>query len=782
MQLSFTFDNQTYDAVLEYTELYSNGQDTSNTYRLINQDSSFTICKLHQDGSLKIVHKSLDHHFIQIESDTVTYHAERVLIESLDNPPGTTCQQYTNPGFVKNQSSISSTSDEYQLIPGTPSLVPESIGDDSARRLLTDSYAFYPNCYSGDTAEHDFTMGIVADLEFYKMAGGTMVKAQDEIDFQMATVAAIYKAVFNINLKLAIVRIASPNGYDAAVHDVFKGEKSSRSCPTTLGVSLGYLRDYANRVKDNEEITVGSWHVVSGCTSGDAMLGTAHTGTICQGYWNCGASVYYSRLWRTVAHELGHGFGASHSFENGIGRTGGIMDYADGSIIGSPNLFRFQFSRRTEMCTVLQRSIDENCQHLTLTSQARCGDKSLTSNEECECANGSTSCTGCSKCKLTASVCSSGTYMFKNAQGLIVYADPKCCASNKYTSSSTACTSGYCENGACVNKCLAMQQSLCGSVNGGCRAKCSDGNTCSANVVYNGNYIGNMVQGTQCSDGTCDNAGNCIASVTKYPTIAPTNKPTSKPTIAPTKPSFSSTACVLTPNTDYFGGDIILKYHVESVDSCASLCQARSGCTHFSFILPTFSNSGARYRCYLKNDNVASRTVSNVMGGHCPEPPPVCKLTADTDYRGQDLQLIKNVASADECGKLCLAHSTCSFFTYVLPNYRSYSSRKRCYLKKSGVGKRRVVNAVGGDCGSKLAKACTIVEDTRFRGKTIQKFSNIPSADECSSLCVSELNCNHFTYFPSGFSVEKVREMCILKGKAVKMAKSQSAFAGSCTP
>ena len=48
-----------------------------------------------------------------------------------------------------------------------------------------------------------------------------------------------------------------------------------------------------------------------------------------------------ARTWKTVAHEFGHNCGGYHSFENGRGTTGGIMDYGEG-------LYNGMHTRRTE--------------------------------------------------------------------------------------------------------------------------------------------------------------------------------------------------------------------------------------------------------------------------------------------------------------------------------------------------------------------------------------------------------------------------------------------------
>jgi len=101
-------------------------------------------------------------------------------------------------------------------------------------------------------------------------------------------------------------------------------------------------------VKDNFLIdgTVTT-HLFTGCDH-DAygVVGLAFVGCLsnpCAGVNNIKAD------WGTFAHELGHNFNGGHSFEEGQGETGGIMDYGDNMHDG---YIQFNSDYRTcGMCT-----------------------------------------------------------------------------------------------------------------------------------------------------------------------------------------------------------------------------------------------------------------------------------------------------------------------------------------------------------------------------------------------------------------------------------------------
>ncbi|GBG30075.1 Hypothetical Protein FCC1311_062952 [Hondaea fermentalgiana] len=109
------------------------------------------------------------------------------------------------------------------------------------------------------------------------------------------------------------------------------------------------------------------WHLLTACYEAPGVVGVAwaltpdegqpRRGTICNSLGiNVAVTSMHSHTWRTFAHELGHNFGMSHSFEDGQGQTGGLMDYDLPEYNG-----RIQFNeryRREELCEELTLIMD----------------------------------------------------------------------------------------------------------------------------------------------------------------------------------------------------------------------------------------------------------------------------------------------------------------------------------------------------------------------------------------------------------------------------------------
>merc|ERR1712048_507994 len=91
---------------------------------------------------------------------------------------------------------------------------------------------------------------------------------------------------------------------------------------------------------EGERLSGGLVHLLTGCGNsffgqGTGIVGLAYVGALCHSTKNAGVTQLHGRMsWVTFAHEIGHNFGGEHTFEEGEGRTGGIMDYGNGKLNG----------------------------------------------------------------------------------------------------------------------------------------------------------------------------------------------------------------------------------------------------------------------------------------------------------------------------------------------------------------------------------------------------------------------------------------------------------------
>ncbi|GBG24572.1 Disintegrin and metalloproteinase domain-containing protein B [Hondaea fermentalgiana] len=412
-----------------------------------------------------------------------------------------------------------------------------------AGRRLADAYAFTPDCYTDDDRVHEVLVNVISDAAFYSIYGSED-DVQEAFETAIARASQVYTIQMNIKLVIQDTWIATDTASPSSWPD-FADYTESDGCPYDLSDQLDDLTTWVRTLDDDEE-QAAHFHLFTGCSASSS--GVAYVGTLCNLNYNTGVTKKTSRTWKTFAHELGHGFAATHSFENGMYTTGGIMDYGDGTILGT-SLYRFRLARRDQMCGEFETALSGSCAFINVyDDESGCGNTVISDDEECECVDGSTSCNGCKNCKLTDDTVECSTSKFYMVASGSPYStgalsDEECCVDNKLLTADTACDDGYCGGGGlCTNPCESDSLSPCGYKNSGCRVKCTDGNTCSYNWRVNSVYVGYADYGTPCTtddgaEGICgDGTGVCTYSgpPTPKPTKSPTKAPTSFPTKAPT--------------------------------------------------------------------------------------------------------------------------------------------------------------------------------------------------------------------------------------------------------
>jgi len=370
---------------------------------------------------------------------------------------------------------------------------------------LSAKIASWSSCFSDDsTTPLKLSVGFAVDAGMYAVWGSAAGVSQ-YIAWQMSVANLIYLPQVHIFLSLSDIVIASALGAGTPAWNDAPPSPGSK-CPISIQTKLNTFSSWRGTAKPTSNAV---WQLQTNCYPPAGTVGLAWIGVLCNSYYATSVSTFSSNQWLTSAHEIGHNFGAQHTFQLGQGATGGIMDYGDGRLDG---LFQFNtVYSQAEVCAEVRAT--QNQVNLGLMGSmapfcltpfvASCGNGVVEPGEECDdtsacCGSPSSS----NACKLTSgSQCSGET---------------PCCTQCKFKPSSTTCMggSGLCQNGFCAASSCQGYSSLsyCGVEPGNpCRQRCQSsatGGTCSSaytspNLAVGDGVVCRLEPYSLCQAGAC---------------------------------------------------------------------------------------------------------------------------------------------------------------------------------------------------------------------------------------------------------------------------------------
>jgi hypothetical protein len=359
----------------------------------------------------------------------------------------------------------------------------------------------WTSCFANDNVPRALGMGIATDSLFYTKSGGTENKVKEKVATIIADSNTIYAYQLNIYLTVDNLYIKTSSGGEAWNN---AASDTAGTCAQSINDKLDNMRLWA-KSGGGRPTEQGLWHLLTPCYY-SGTVGLAYVGVLCEmnsGYHTGVSGFAFGSCcsdWGTFAHEVGHNFGADHSFEDGQGATGGIMDYGDGLL---NNIYQFNTKyRKDQVCNEVNNNI--NCKYFT-SYAPECGNGVVEAGEECECENGGTSCANCVSCSLPAGKqCASG----------------ECCnlATGMFYPASQACSSGICNAGACqAAECGKYGLDYCGAhTNNDCKVKCVYNGACNTMDNFTPVGLNYAPDGAICSTsagaaGTCS-SGTCVDS------------------------------------------------------------------------------------------------------------------------------------------------------------------------------------------------------------------------------------------------------------------------------
>ena len=253
----------------------------------------------------------------------------------------------------------------------TPGPAPERDRDRRGKEPWTGTGA----CYKDDHITHAMKVGFAITKKMVNdIYGGSSATMVDAIAAQIVSANQIYTMQLNIHIVAGYIYESTsgketwdnPDKNGITCGTIYDSEGGSdQKGWADIDTQLDRLSDW----KKPKEMAM--WHLFDNCYddvhSQKGPVGLAYIGVLCWGEWgyngathngyNTGVDYYVPHdPLHTFDHALGHNMGAGHSFEDGQGSTGGVMDYGN-KLYNGVYQFNTEY-RKAEVCASIEENLD----------------------------------------------------------------------------------------------------------------------------------------------------------------------------------------------------------------------------------------------------------------------------------------------------------------------------------------------------------------------------------------------------------------------------------------